>query len=460
MSDPRQLDNLFLPSSVAVYGASTRDPSKLGNSLLRNAKAGALDEIVAVSPSAGEAEGLTTVPSLDHPVDLALISVPDRAVEAAIDDAASAGARCAVILTSGFGETGEAGKAVERRIVERAATAGMRVQGPNCMGVVSHLGGDRWLNGSYFWRITLRPGPISLLSQSGAFGGMFLSQVDNRGLGFRRFASLGNAADLDETAMLEWLADDEHTGVIALFAEAISGGRRFVEVVRSITAERPVVVLKSGRSEAGTRAAASHTGSIAGGHGAVSAALRRAGAIETHTSDEFFDVLAAVSSPQPRPSGSRVAVVTISGGPSVLAADAATAAGLDVRALGPETVARLRAVVPDFAATGNPVDLTPQCALDAYEPAVDAVFDDPEIDGVIAINCGLDLEPFGRAVAAAARRTGKPSVGFVSDAPTVASLLTDGGIPLFPSPERAANGLAALGLRPQSNHLLTAGGRA
>lgn len=447
MTDRASLDSLFLPSSVAVYGASTKDPAKLGNSLLRNAIKSDLDDIVAVSPTPGTAEGLITVPTLGHQVDLALISVPDWAVEAAIEDAASAGARCAVILTSGFGETGEEGKAVEQRIVERAARAGMRVQGPNCMGVLSHLGGTNWLNGSYFWRISLRPGPISLLSQSGAFGGMFLSEAATRGLGFRRFASLGNAADLDETDMIEWLAADDHTGVIALFAEAISGGRRFVEIVRTITTDRPVVVLKSGRSLAGARAASSHTGSIAGTHGVASAAFRRAGAIEATSADEFFDILTALASTQPAMPGGRVAVVTISGGPSVLAADESERLGLSLPELGDETVAQLRSVIPGFAATGNPVDLTPQCAADAYAPAIDAVFDDNNIDGVIAINCGLDVEPFGSAVANAAVRTGKPSVGFVTDAPTVAERLSGAGIPLFGSPERAAAGLSVLSQR-------------
>lgn len=440
----QSLDHLFLPTSVAVYGASTRDATKLGNSLLRNALSSDLDEIVAVSPRPGTIESITTVPRLDHGVDLALISVPDHAVEQAIDDAAEAGAKCAVILTSGFGETGPAGLEVEQRIAARAARAGMRVQGPNCMGVVSHLGGDRWLNGSYFWNITLQPGPISLLSQSGAFGGMFFAQLAARGLGFRRFASLGNAADLDETAMLEWLAEDDGTEVIGLFAEAISGGRRFVDVVRSITAHRPVVVLKSGRSVAGSRAAQSHTGSIAGGHGAVSAALRRAGAIETTNSDDFFDALGALASPQPAPRSGRIAVVTISGGPSVLAADEAERLGLTLPPLADATVEALRSVVPGFAATGNPVDLTPQCPADAYDPAVSAVYDDPDIDGIIAINCGLDVEAFGAALAASSKRTGKPTTGFVTDAPTVTRLMSDAGIPLFASPERAAAALARL----------------
>ncbi len=429
---------------MAVYGASTKDSTKLGNALLRNAIGSDPDEIIAVGPNPGTAEGLTVVSSLDHPVDLALISVPAHAVENAVDDAAGAGAGCAVILTSGFGETGSAGKAAERRIVRRAARTGMRLQGPNCMGVLSHLGGTRWLNGSYFWDISVQAGPISLISQSGAFGGMFLSEIAERGLGLRRFASLGNAADLNETEILEWLKGDPETAVIGLFAEAIAGGRRFVEVVRTITVDRPVVVLKSGRSAAGIRAAAAHTGSIAGAHGAVSAALRRAGAVETTTSDEFFDALTVFASTQSRPHGQRIAVLTVSGGPAVLAADEAERLGFELRPLTDETVARLGAVTPGFAATANPVDLTPQCAPDSFGPAVAAVFEDPGIDAVVVINCGLDVEPFGRAVATSARLTAKPCVGFVSDAPGVAGALSDAGIALFGSPERAVSGLKSL----------------
>ncbi len=441
---PRGLDALFRPRSVAVYGASTRDPSKLGNSLLRNALAGDLEQVHAVGRSRGRAEGIEVIPSLTDPVDLALISVPAPAAEQALADAVAAGTGAAVILSSGFGETGPEGREIELRLRARAREAGTRLLGPNCMGVVSHLGGGSWLNGSYFWGIRLNPGPVSLVSQSGAFGGMFFSELERRDIGFSRFASLGNSADLGHTDLLEWLGEDPATGVIAMFAEAIGDGRRFVEVARRITPRKPVVVLKGGKEGSGARAAAGHTGSIAGAHAAARAGFRRAGVVEAPDSDAFFDLLSSAASPLPAPATNRVAIITISGGPSVLAADAAERAGLELPSLSPVTVDRIRELAPAFAATANPVDLTPQCRPDNFIPAVAAVFSDPAVDGVIAINCGLDLPTFGEGVARAVAATGKPAVGYVLDAPGVAKAMREAGVPLFPSPERAARGYLGL----------------
>ena len=378
------LEPLFLPRSVAVYGASTRDPSRLGNRLLRNAMASALDDVQAISPTPGTAQGLRTTPSLAGQVDLTLISVPAASVEAAMADAAAGGARAAIVLTSGFGETGEQGQAAQDRLRAIATRADMRFLGPNCMGVISRLNDGGWMNGSYFWDVDLAPGGVTMLSQSGAFGGMFLAEMSRRGLGVCRFASLGNAADLDETQILRWLAQDDETQVIGLFAEALSGGHDFVTTVRSLSAERPVVVLKAGKTATGARAAISHTGSIAGTHGAVSAALRRAGAMEARTTDEFFDLLALAASPMRPPAGSRLAVLTVSGGPSVLAADEAERLGLVLPQLADSTLEVLLAVVPSFAATRNPVDLTPQCPPEAYGPAVDAVYNDRNTITVLA----------------------------------------------------------------------------
>ena len=448
MTEIPDLQPLFLPRSVAVYGASTRDPSRLGNRLLRNAMGSALEDVTAISPTPGTAEGLPTVRALASPADLALISVPAASAEAAMTDAAAGGARAAIVLTSGFGETGEKGQAAQDRLRAIATRAGMRFLGPNCMGVISHLGDDGWMNSSYFWDVDLAPGGVTMLSQSGAFGGMFLVEMSRRGLGVCRFASLGNAADLDETQILRWLAQDEETQVIGLFAEALSGGRDFVTTVRSITAERPVVVLKAGKTTAGARAAISHTGSIAGAHGAVSAALRRAGAMEAQTTDEFFDLLALAASPMQPPAGSRLAVLTVSGGPSVLAADEAERLGLLLPALADSTLRSLQAVVPSFAATRNPVDLTPQCPPEAYGPAVAAVYDDPNIDGVLVIDCGLDIPELADAVTAACKSTHKPTVAFVTDAPAVARRLSAAEVPLFPSPERAMKAYASLVQRP------------
>ena len=436
------LDSLFKPRSIAVYGASATDSGKLGNTLLSNAANGA-GNVVAVHPDATMIDGIPAVAKLDRRIDLALISVPDKRVEAAVTDAASAAAGTAIVLSSGFGETGAAGRAVQDRLVAIARSAGMRLVGPNCMGVVSHLGGNRWLNGSYFWRIPNTAGGLSFVSQSGAFGGMFFAHMRASGLGLSRFLSVGNSADIGITDALEWLGDDDQTRAIGMFVEGIGDGRRFVEVARKITPRKPVVVLKAGKMAAGAKAAASHTGSMAGSHAAIRAGLRRAGVIEAADTEAFFDAMDVAAVGLRKKPARNIAIVTISGGPSVLAADAAERAGLALPALGQATVDRLRGLVPAFAALGNPIDLTPQCPIDNFIPAIEAIYADAAVEGVVAINCGLDMKPFGTGVARGVAATGKPTAAFVLDAPGVEAEIAGAGVLRFVSPERAVNALAS-----------------
>ncbi len=435
------LDSLFKPRSIAVYGASATDRRKLGNTLLANAANGA-GEVVAVHPGADVIDGIGAVARLNQPVDLALISVPDKRVEAAVTDAAAAGTKCAIVLSSGFGETGPEGRVVQDRLTAIARSAGMRLVGPNCMGVVSSLGGERWLNGSYFWRIPTTPGGLSFISQSGAFGGMFFGHMRGSSLGLSRFLSVGNSADVGITDALEWLGDDPQTTAVGIFAEGFGDGRRFVEVARRVTARKPVVLLKAGKMAAGAKAAASHTGSMAGSHAAIQAGLRRAGVIEAADTESFFAAMDSAAAGLTARVVRNIAVVTISGGPSVLAADAAERAGLALPALGAATVERLRALVPSFAALGNPIDLTPQCPADSFVPAIEAIYADEAIEGVVAINCGLDLLPFGAGIARGVAATGKPTSAFVLDAPGVEAEMASAGVLRFPSPERAVNALA------------------
>jgi acyl-CoA synthetase (NDP forming) len=429
------LDAVFEPGSVAVYGAS-RQPAKLGHVLLRNVLTGGFrGRVVAVNPSREEVLGLRSVDRLQGPVDLALVSVPAAAAPTAVEDAARAGCRAAIVLSSGFGETGPEGKRVEERMRGLARAAGMRLVGPNCMGVVSRLA-EGWFNGSYFWRLPGAAGPVSLVSQSGAFGGMFFAEARRRGLGVARFLSVGNSADVELTEVVEWLADDPATGVVGAFVEGFRDGRGFVEAAERCTARKPLVVLKAGKQRAGARAAASHTGSLAGSHGAARAAFRRAGVTEAADSDHFFDLLSALTA-SAAPAGPSLAVLTISGGPGVLAADAAERLGLRLPPPSAATRARVRELAPPFAAGGNPVDLTPQCPPDGFPAAVRAVFEDPAYDGVVVIDCGLDVPELGQGVVEAAAATGKPVTAFVLEAPRVEEALRAAGIPLLPSPERA-----------------------
>lgn len=430
---------------MAVYGAS-RQPAKLGHVLLRNLLSGGFQgPVTAVNPSGEEVLGLRSVPSLPEPADLALISVPAAAAESAVTDAARAGCRAAIVLSSGFGETGPAGKVVEARLVEIARAAGMRLVGPNCMGVVSRHD-DGWLNGSYFWQLPHVEGRVSMVSQSGAFGGMFFAEARKRSLGIARFLSVGNSADVELTDALAWLAADGETGVVGVFVEGFRDGRRFVEVARACAARKPVVALKAGKEAAGARAAASHTGSLAGAHGAVQAAFRRAGVLEAVDSDHFFDTLTALAATSGLGGGS-VAILTISGGPGVLASDAAERLGLRLPVPGAATQARIRELAPPFAAVGNPIDLTPQCPPQNFAAAIAAVFEDNAFEGVVVINCGLDIPEFGLGVAEAQRRTRKPVAAFLLDVPRIEGELRTAGIPLLPSPERAVAAYAGRAAR-------------
>lgn len=448
------LDALFHPRSAVVYGASARRPDGLGNVLLRNMHgAPSTLDLVAVHPDAVELDGVPAQPSLCRPVDLALFSVPADAAPGAVADAADAGCPVGVVLSSGFAEAGERGRHLQHALVEAAGP--MRLVGPNCMGVLSDMGGV-WCNGSYFWDPPRRAGPVGLVSQSGAFGGMFLAEARRRDLGLARFVSVGNAADLTEIDFLEWLGSDPATQVVGMFIEGVGDGRRFVEVARAVSERKPVVVLKGAKHAAGKRAAASHTGTAAGSHAVFAAALRSAGVVEVGDSDSFFDTLAAMTSGQGTTAGvadrrragkqrtvSRVAIVTVSGGPGVLAADAAESAGVLVPPPSPKVERHLATLVPDFAALGNPFDFTPQCRPEHLSAAVRAVVEDDAFDAVVLIDCGLDRPELARGFVAATSARGVAATAFVLDAPATKSVLVEAGVPCLDSPERAVRALVA-----------------
>ena len=323
------LDPLFAPRSVAVLGAS-RHPEKLGHRLLQNLLAwGFAGEVYPVNPGGEAILGRPVVPdvrALPAGIDLALVSLPAGAVVEAVRGLGEKGCRVAVVLTSGFGESGAAGAALEDELRAVARRSGMRIVGPNCMGVVNPAAR---LNGSYFWEIPLRPGGISFVSQSGAYGGLFFREARERGLGVAKFLSIGNQADLTLEEVLDHLGDDPETRAIGLFIEAIGDGRAFVETARRVTLAKPVLALKAGRTEAGRRAAGSHTGALAGVYATYLAAFETAGVVAARETEELFDGLAVLAALGDRlPEGDAVVILTVSGGPGVVAADCAEASGL------------------------------------------------------------------------------------------------------------------------------------
>jgi acyl-CoA synthetase (NDP forming) len=439
------LTALFAPKAIAVLGVS-RNPAKLGYRLLQNVKeSGFAGAVYPVNPSGESILGLDTVRTIEglpDGVDLALVSLPAAAVPEAIKALAARHVRAAVILSSGFGEVDDDGRTMQRDLLATARTAGLRLVGPNCMGVYS---APASLNGTYFWDLPRAAGGISIVSQSGAYGGLIFRHLGGRGLGVARFVSIGNQADVEIAEVLEWLVDDPATTLIACFVEALRDGPRFLVAARRAAGRKPIVMLKGGRSEAGRRAAGSHTGSLAGAWEVYRAACASARVVLAEETEEFFDAIETlVTIPERRPRAPGVAVLTVSGGPSVVAADTAEREGLMVPALDEATRAALRAVLPPFAAVGNPVDLTPQVEPARIAAAVRRVLDEPAIAGVVAVNVGLDIREFADGIVAAAHGTGKPAVAFTADAPDITARFRAGGVPVLASPKRAVRAWRAL----------------
>jgi acetyltransferase len=430
---------------VAVLGAS-RNPAKLGHRLVQNLLApGFTGEVYPVNPSGEAILGRDAVPrveELPRGLDLALVSLPASAVLSAVRTLGARGCRICVILASGFGEIGREGRAVQDEIEAIARTTGMRIVGPNCMGVVNVPGR---LNASYFWDVPRQPGGISFVSQSGAYGGLFFREVRDRSLGVAKFLSIGNQCDLGFAECLAWLADDPDTRVVGVFVEGLRDGRAFVAAARRLARAKPVVALKGGRADAGRRAAGSHTGSLAGAWEIYRAAFAAAGVVAVDETEELFDAIAALDAQAARPPRDRaVAILTISGGPSVVAADAAEAAELRVPALPEARRAALRAHLPSFGADGNPIDMTPQMEPGGFGPSVRLVLDAPEVSGAVAIDIGLDRPEYADALAAAQLATDKPVVACTVDTPEMDRRLRVAGIPLVPGPERAMRAYRAL----------------
>jgi acetyltransferase len=445
------LEALFAPRSVAILGAS-RDPAKLGTRLLQNVKDGGFTgELYAVNPAGEPILGLPTVTSADglpDGLDLALVSLPAAVVPAAIKALAARRTKAAVVLSSGFGEVDDDGRDAQATILATARAAGLKLVGPNCMGVYS---APAALNATYFWDLPRRAGGIGIVSQSGAYGGLIFRHLGSRNLGVVRFLSIGNQADVDAADVIDYLVDDDATTLIACFIEHVPDGRRFVAAAARAVGRKPVVVLKGGSSDAGRRAAASHTGALAGPAAVFQAACLHAGAVLTEETEEFFDAIEALAIAGPiRPKAPRIAIITVSGGPSVVAADCAERSGLTVPALDEAARSRLRALLPSFAAVGNPVDLTPQVEPARIADAVRVVFDHPAIAGAVAIDVGLDRPELATAIVAASQATSKPAVAFTADAPDTTARFRAGGVPVLPGPERAVRAWRALWRSPRS----------
>ncbi len=439
------------PRSVAVVGAS-RQAGTIGATLISNLRRhGFTGPIYPVNPNVAEIEGLATYPrvgAIGKPIDLAVIAVPAPAVEEAVADCAAAGVRSVVVISAGFAEVSQDGRAVEKRLRQLVRQSGMRMVGPNCMGV---LNTDPAVSLNATFAPSWPPaGKIGMSSQSGALGLAILDYVHKLNLGISTFVSVGNKADVSGNDLISYWAEDPHTEVIVLYLESFGNPRKFARIVPEVARRKPIVAVKSGRSAAGTRAASSHSAALASIDVAVDALFEQAGVIRTNTLEELFDV-AALLSTQPVPAGPRVGVVTNAGGPGILLADACEARGLKLPELAPATVKTVRGFLPPHAALSNPVDMIASATPEQYERTIAAVGADPNVDSLIVIYIPLLLTAVDDIAAAIARGAGrvpaaKPVLSvFISSrgAPAMLGGGPRGQLPSYSFPENAAMALAA-----------------
>ncbi|HEY74929.1 MAG TPA: acetate--CoA ligase [Thermoflexia bacterium] len=442
------LESFFRPSSVAVIGAS-RDPEKLGYAVLANLKEGGFKgALYPINPKADEILGLKAYPSIldvPEPVDLAVIVIPYPFVPAVLEQCGQKGVPAVVVISAGFREAGREGLEREQELIEIARRYNIRLVGPNCLGVIDTA---TPLNATF--AAGMPPaGPMAFMSQSGALGTAVLDMALAGRIGFSRFVSLGNKADVDEIDLLEAWEDDPDSRVILIYVEGLKDGQRFMEVARRVTRKKPVVAVKSGVTRAGSRAVSSHTGSLAGSEAAYRAAFRQAGVIRAGSMERLFDYARAFAY-QPLPAGDQVAIVTNAGGPGILATDALEHAGLRLARLKPETIEALMADLPSAASAANPVDVLGDALADRYEHALRLVLADPGVDAVIVIvtpQAMTQIEETAHIVGRTAQETDKPILGcFMGEARIKAGVdvLRQYGVPNYPFPERAAEALAAM----------------
>jgi succinyl-CoA synthetase alpha subunit/GNAT superfamily N-acetyltransferase len=404
-ADVRSLRHVLGPRSVAVVGASDR-PGSVGGAVLRSILAGGFAGAVhPVNRRAGSVGGLPacrSVAELPEPVDLAVVAVPADGVQGVIRECGRRGVPAAVVLSAGFGETGVDGVSREDELRRVARRAGVRVVGPNCLGVACTDPEIR-LNAT-FSGVSPAPGPLGFASQSGALGIALLAETARRGLDVSGFVSLGNKLDVSGNDMLLYWEDDPRTTVIALYLESFGNPRKFARHAARIARRKPIVTLKAGRTVAGGRAGASHTAAVATPDAMVTALLRQSGVIRVDTTAELLDV-ARLLGDQALPAGRRLGVIGNSGGPGILAADAAEARGLTMPELSQPTQCALRAAVPGLAAATNPVDLGAAAGPEQFERGVAALLGCGEVDAVVAIYAAA-LVSGPDEVARAIRRAG------------------------------------------------------
>jgi acetyl coenzyme A synthetase (ADP forming)-like protein len=444
---PATLGDLLCPRSVAVVGASRR-PDSIGGAVFKNLLANEFQgPVYPVNPKAEFVHSVRAFPSLaaiPGPVDLAILTVPRDSVLAAVKDCAAKGVRGLVVITAGFREVGESGRRLEDQVLEVVRGAGMRMIGPNCLGILN-------TDPAVSLDATFAPtwplaGRVAFSSQSGALGLAILDLARGLGLGISTFASIGNKADVSGNDLIEYWETDPNTDVILLYLESFGNPRRFTQIARRVARTKPILAVKSGRTGSGRRAAQSHTGALAGADLAVDALFRQAGVLRTDTIDDLFDA-ALLLAHQPLPAGNRVAILTNAGGPGIMAADACEGVGLVLPALDPATDAELRTFLAPEASTRNPVDMIASARAPHFERALGLLLKDPNVDAALVIfvpPVGTEAPDVARAILAGALGSTKPVLTCFMGShgiPEGLRSLRQGHVPSYGFPEAAARAL-------------------
>ncbi|MBW1688042.1 MAG: CoA-binding protein [Deltaproteobacteria bacterium] len=455
------MKKFFEPETVALIGASSKE-SHPGYQLFLNMRTCFGDRFYPVNPKLAELDGTPCYPSiLDVPaeIDVAVVFIPAKAVPKALEQCAERGIDRVVIESSGFAEAGPEGQALNERCLEIARSAGMRLWGPNCMGLIN-VQQNKVLSFllNFLWKDRFKKGRVSLVVQSGMLSAGFLASILSRTpFGLSKIASIGNKMDVDESDILEYLADDPETGVIALYLESIENGRRFYDACRST--DKPIVVLKSGRTETGARAAMSHTASLAQDDRIVDGALRQAGVIRVYDMNDLMTVARCLGvAPVEAKSGGRIAVMAFSGGAGVVAADSIADSGIDLARLEGSSTERLRQVYPEWMEPANPLDLYPAIERNGVEKVfphcLDILLNDPGVDAIYLHIFGwYPPDAFGglEKIAELSRKKKKPIVVWtMGDAESCGKLtqhLEGMGIPAVDEISKGVRVLSAMTLR-------------
>lgn len=442
------LDYFFTPRSIAVLGASN-DSMKLGYEVFKNLKEYG-GRVYPVNIKDEEVQGVKAyrnVKDIPDEVDLAVIIVPKRFVRQSVIDCGEKGVKGIIVITAGFGEMGEDGKREEKELVEIAHKYGMRIIGPNCVGIMNT---HNSMNASFVMNAV--KGSVAFISQSGALGAGIVYKTIKENIGFSKFISVGNMADVDFADLMEALAEDEESKSIALYIEGVKDGKRFMEVAKRVSKKKPIIALKAGKSESGARAASSHTGSLAGSYAIYDAAFKQSGILVANSIDEMLSMARAFT--QPLPKGNHIAIMTNAGGPGVLTADAIDKYGLKLANLEEETMRKLREFLPPMAAVKNPVDMIASARGGDYYRTAKLLLEDPNVDMLIAICvvptfAGMTPTEHAEGVIKAMKEVnnGKPVLGlfmagYVSE--KAKEVLEKEGIPAYERPEDV--GIAAYAL--------------